>query len=81
MTGLRLLGRPLGRPLPGAALSSKLLTGYGRLVRALRGMTNRTMEEEPRWHHNGPALTTGYDPRLTLPTTNGNNTRKKELTP
>jgi len=47
---------------PGAAVSSKLLTGYGRLVRTLRGFTNRTMDQEPRWHHNGPELTSGYDP-------------------
>src|SRR6187551_3104876 len=47
---------------PGAAFSSKVVTTYGRLVRVMRGITNHTMDEEPKWHHNGPALTSGYDP-------------------
>jgi hydrogenase small subunit len=47
---------------PGAAFSSKLVSTYGRVVRALRGLTNHTMDEEPKWHHNGPELTSGYDP-------------------
>jgi hydrogenase small subunit len=51
---------------PGAAVSSKVVTTYGRVIRALRGVTNKTMDEEPRWHHNGPALTTGYNPRLVI---------------
>ena len=47
---------------PGAAFSSKLVSAYGRIVRTLRGITNHTMDSEAKWHHNGPALTTGYDP-------------------
>ena len=47
---------------PGASLSSKLIAPYGKLIRRLRGMTNRTVNKEPSWHHNGPALTSGYDP-------------------
>jgi len=47
---------------PGAGLSSRLLGGYGRVIRALRGITNHTMEQEPKWRHKGDALTTGYDP-------------------
>ncbi len=58
---------------PGAAVSSKLVSAYGRVIRALRGVTNHTMDEEPKWHHNGPALTTGYDPRLVI----GNGHRKE----
>jgi len=45
---------------PGSTLSSMLISPYGALIRALRGMTNRTANKEPKWHHNRPALTTGY---------------------
>ena len=48
---------------PGASVSSALIKPYGAFIRALRGLTNSTATEEPRWHHNGPKLTTGYDPR------------------
>jgi hydrogenase small subunit len=47
---------------PGASVSSALIKPYGTLIRALRAITNSTANEEPRWHHNGPTLTTGYDP-------------------
>jgi hydrogenase small subunit len=45
---------------PGSTLSSTLLSPYGKLIRVLRGITNRTANREPKWHHNGPALTSGY---------------------
>jgi hydrogenase small subunit len=45
---------------PGATFSTGILASYGRIVRRRRSMTNRTMNREPRWHHNAPALTTGY---------------------
>jgi hydrogenase small subunit len=48
---------------PGASISSALIKPYGALIRTLRAFTNRTANEEPKWHHNGRALTTGYDPR------------------
>jgi hydrogenase small subunit len=47
----------------GATVSSALVAPYGRLIRTLRAMTNATMNEEPRWHHRRPELTTGYEPR------------------
>ncbi len=47
---------------PGAALSSALGKPYGLLIRALRGITNRTANKEPKWHHNRQSLTSGYDP-------------------
>jgi hydrogenase small subunit len=46
---------------PGATLSSAMIGGYGRLIRKLRSITNRTLNKEPSWHHNKPALTTGVD--------------------
>ena len=46
----------------GASVSTAMIAPYGRLIRRLRGITNDTVNEEPKWHHNGDALTTGYDP-------------------
>ncbi len=49
---------------PGGRLSSTLVArSYGALMRRLRAITNKTANEEPRWHHNRPELTSGYDPR------------------
>jgi hydrogenase small subunit len=48
---------------PGASLSSTLIKPYGALIRALRGITNRTANREPRWHRRRDELTTGYDAR------------------
>jgi hydrogenase small subunit len=48
---------------PGASVSSALIKPYGMLIRKLRSITNVSANKEARWHHNGPELTTGYDPR------------------
>ena len=48
---------------PGATVSSTLNKSYGLLVRRLRGITNRAANKEPRWRHNRPELTSGYDAR------------------
>jgi hydrogenase small subunit len=49
---------------PGATFSSKIVgTVYGPLIRRLRGITNHTVNKEPKWRHNEPELTTGYAPR------------------
>jgi hydrogenase small subunit len=47
---------------PGARISSKLVMPYGYLIRNLRRLTNSTLNKEPRWRHNKPQRTTGYDP-------------------
>ncbi len=47
---------------PGSTLSAMLEGPYGKAIRRLREITNRTLNREPRWHHNKPALTSGYDP-------------------
>ena len=39
-----------------------VLPPYGTLIRKLRSLTNITANKEPKWHHNGPELTSGYDP-------------------
>ena len=36
---------------------------YGAFIRRMRTITNIALNEEPKWHHNGPALTSGYNPR------------------
>jgi hydrogenase small subunit len=48
---------------PGGSLSSALITGYGSLIRTLRSITNNTVNEETKWRHNRPELTTGYEPK------------------
>ncbi len=47
---------------PGSALSSRVVTVWGGLLRVLRGFTNRTANKEPKWRHRGGRLTTGYQP-------------------
>jgi hydrogenase small subunit len=47
---------------PGGSISAMIIKPYGALIRALRGITNRTMNREAKWHHNKPVLTSGYDP-------------------
>jgi hydrogenase small subunit len=57
---------------PGGAVSANLISPYGALVRKLRSMTNNTANKEPRWHHNGDALTTGYNPHWPQPARESN---------
>ena len=48
---------------PGAALSSVSVTAYGAMITSLRGITNRTVNKEPKWRHRGTRLTSGYEPQ------------------
>jgi hydrogenase small subunit len=48
---------------PGAALSSAASGIYGGFIRFLRGITNNTVNKEPKWRHKDGGLTTGYHPR------------------
>lgn len=49
---------------PGGAVSSLITSKtYGPLIRRLRSITNHTVNEEPKWRHNRPELTSGYQPR------------------
>jgi hydrogenase small subunit len=45
---------------PGATLSSTASGIYGRLIRTLRTVTIKTVDEEPKWRKRGRELTTGY---------------------
>jgi hydrogenase small subunit len=48
---------------PGASFSSSTVSVYGRAIRAMRGFTNSTANQEPKWRHRGADLTTGYRPK------------------
>jgi hydrogenase small subunit len=48
---------------PGATLSTNVVGLWGGVVRALRGITNRTLNKEPKWRHPRAELTTGYVPK------------------
>ena len=48
---------------PGSSISGMLVKPYGSIVRRLRGITNSTVNKEPRWRHNRDVLTSGYNPR------------------
>jgi hydrogenase small subunit len=47
----------------GARFSTAALTLYGKMIRALRGITNNTVNGEPEWRRRGRELITGYQPR------------------
>jgi hydrogenase small subunit len=44
---------------PGGKVSTTASGLYGSVIRSLRGVTNRTLDKEPRWRHKGDKLTTG----------------------
>jgi hydrogenase small subunit len=48
---------------PGAKISSAAIGAYGRGIRALRSMTQATVNKEPKWRHARAELTTGYHAR------------------
>jgi len=53
---------PMHRETTGGSVSTTLIKPYGAVIRRLRGITSMAVNKEPKWHHNGPELTTGYDP-------------------
>ncbi len=46
----------------GGNMSTTGVAVYGKLIKYLRKMTQRHMNEEPKWRHPGNELTTGYKP-------------------
>ena len=52
---------------PGGSLSSTLNKPYGVFIRKMRSITNNALNKEPKWRHNRPELTSGYDPRWRAP--------------
>jgi len=45
---------------PGSLASTTVSGVYGTLIKSLRGLTNHTVNKEPKWRHTGSELTTGY---------------------
>jgi hydrogenase small subunit len=48
---------------PGARVSTGSASAFGRAVSALRGLTQATLNKEPKWRHARAELTTGYHAR------------------
>jgi hydrogenase small subunit len=48
---------------PGAHVSTASIGVYGRAIRSLRAITQKTVNKEPKWRHPRAELTTGYHPR------------------
>ena len=48
---------------PGGGISTAVTGAYGPVIRKLRGITNKTVNKEPKWRHNRSELTTGADVR------------------
>jgi hydrogenase small subunit len=48
---------------PGARVSTSTAAAFGKAIRTLRGMTQATVNKEPKWRHSRAELTTGYHPR------------------
>ncbi|HKB75939.1 MAG TPA: hypothetical protein VKC58_05045 [Myxococcales bacterium] len=47
---------------PGSLVSSNSIKIYGKPIRALRRITQRHLNHEPKWRHPGSKLDTGYRP-------------------
>jgi hydrogenase small subunit len=45
---------------PGSKVSTAASGAYGGIIRTLRSITAKTVDEEPKWRKPGAALTTGY---------------------
>jgi len=48
---------------PGARVSTGGSSAFGRGIRALRSITQATLNKEPKWRHTRAELTTGYHGR------------------
>ena len=47
---------------PGAKISTRMSGLLGSAIRALRGFTASTLDQEPKWRRRGQTLSTGYKP-------------------
>ncbi len=50
---------------PGARVSTIASGAYGKVIRALRSVTAKTVDEEPKWRVKGTKLLTGYKAETT----------------
>jgi hydrogenase small subunit len=46
---------------PGSKVSAGISGLYGGMIRRLRGITEHTVDKEPKWRHPGKELSTGYE--------------------
>jgi hydrogenase small subunit len=53
---------PFMDPPPGSYVSSTASKIYGRIIKSLRNITQRTHNNEPKWRCPGTQLTTGFKP-------------------
>ena len=51
---------------PGSKVSTTASQIVGGLIRTLRGITEHTVDREPKWRHRGRTLETGYSPRAKM---------------
>jgi hydrogenase small subunit len=54
---------PFMDPPPGSMVSSAVSGITGGVIQALRQITQRAANKEPRWRHPRAELTTGYTPK------------------
>jgi len=47
---------------PGGKISAAASTAYGTVIRSVRAITERSLDEEPRWRRPSRELLTGYRP-------------------
>jgi len=45
---------------PGSRLATNAIKGYSSWIMPLRKLMMETLNDEPKWRHNKPRLTTGY---------------------
>ena len=48
---------------PGSNLSTGTIAWWGKFIRKMRAITNKTVNREPKWRHPRAELTTGYIPK------------------
>jgi hydrogenase small subunit len=46
---------------PGGKVSTTSIGAYGSVIRRLRGITQKTLNDEPKWRVPGNKLLTGYN--------------------
>jgi hydrogenase small subunit len=46
---------------PGSKVSAGISGVYGKMIRSLRSITEKTVDQEPKWRHRGKELSTGYE--------------------
>jgi hydrogenase small subunit len=53
---------PFMDPPPGSKVSATASKTYGSVIRGLRNVTLKKLDDEPKWRNRSRQLTTGYKP-------------------